>query len=219
MKDTYNKGGFDNYRWRNKMKYRIVSEKLLESVISFIGDIQLSAAEEHDYVLVDYCNSVIDDLLNCDRAIVKGKIKPDDKSKNEDTFMKDNGYYDPYNFGRFSPDEMKYLYDSFKRISDELSKSDKSKSNKFKKSISKKDKDEIIEEINRPKKFNELSLKQIKDYLINEPDLTDEERFELYYDEHRRLQKEKEYKNSESLDTMLKDLGIGKAKKNDKKRR
>ena len=201
------------------MKYRIVSEKLLESVISFIGDIQLSAAEEHDYVLVDYCNSVIDDLLNCDRAIVKGKIKPDDKSKNEDTFMKDNGYYDPYNFGRFSPDEMKYLYDSFKRISDELSKSDKSKSNKFKKPISKKDEDEIIKEINRPKKFNELSLKQIKDYLINEPDLTDEERFELYYDEHRRLQKEKEYKNSESLDTMLKDLGIGKAKKNDKKRR
>jgi hypothetical protein len=115
--------------------------------------------------------------------------------------------------------EMKYLYDSFKRISDELSKSDKSKSNKFKKPISKEDKDNIIKEINRPKKFNELSLKQIKNYLINEPDLTDEERFELYYDEHRRLQKEKEYKNSHSLDKMLKDLKIGKAKNNDKNKR
>mgnify|MGYP000647452783 CR=1 FL=1 len=206
MKDTYSKGGFDNIRWRNKMKYRIVSEKLLESVISFIGDIQLSAAEEHDYVLVDYCNSVIDDLLNCDRAIVKGKIKPDDKPKNNtDTqFMKDNGYYDPYDFGRFSPDEMKYLYDSFKRISEQLggNKEDKKKTeNKSKKTKPtfepfKPSLEDIVEH---------MSLEEIKDYLINEPELTDNERFELYYDEReRRKPKEKGL----SYNQLLKKSGL-----------
>ena len=199
---------------KNK-KFRIVSEKLLDNLITFIGDIQLSAAEENDYVLVDYCNTVIDELVHCDRAIVKGKIPPKD---NPEKFMKDEGYYNPYEFGKFSPEEMKYLYDSFKRISEQLEgKSKEKKSNKSKKQKTEFD---VMEFKQFKPSLNDIAphmtLSEIKDYLINEPDLTDEERFDLYYEEHRRIQKEKEYKNSESLDKMLKGLGIAPAK-NDKK--
>ena len=49
--------------------------------------------------------------------------------------------------------------------------------------------------------------------LKDDPELTDNERFELYYEEHRRVQKEKERikqekNNAGSLDDICKDLGI-----------
>ena len=45
-----------------------------------------------------------------------------------------------------------------------------------------------------------------KDYLLDDESLTNQERFELYYDEHRRVQKQKERKKSKPLNKMLKDL-------------
>ena len=57
-----------------------------------------------------------------------------------------------------------------------------------------------------------MSLGEIKEYLLDDPELTDEERFELYYQEHDRInqekQRKKEEKNSTSYDKMLKDLGL-----------
>ena len=55
-----------------------------------------------------------------------------------------------------------------------------------------------------------MSLEEIKEFLLDDPELTDEERFELYYDEHCRVQREKEKKKNKgvSYKKMLKDLGI-----------
>ena len=53
-----------------------------------------------------------------------------------------------------------------------------------------------------------MSLDEIKEFLLDDPDLTTKEAFDLYYDEHERVQKEKERKNAKSLDEVLKDLGI-----------
>ena len=36
-----------------------------------------------------------------------------------------------------------------------------------------------------------MSLEEIKEFLLDDPELTTEEAFELYYDEHKRVQKEK----------------------------
>ena len=36
-----------------------------------------------------------------------------------------------------------------------------------------------------------MSLDEIKEMLLDDPELSDHERFELYYDEHCRVQKEK----------------------------
>jgi hypothetical protein len=53
-----------------------------------------------------------------------------------------------------------------------------------------------------------MSLKEIEKYLIDDPELSNYERFELYCDERDRVQAEEEAKNAQSLDDMLDDLGI-----------
>ena len=55
-----------------------------------------------------------------------------------------------------------------------------------------------------------MSLEEIKEYLLEDDELTDEERFDLYYEEHRRVQEEK---NSMSYDELLKSSGLTPPKK------
>ena len=49
------------------------------------------------------------------------------------------------------------------------------------------------------------SLEEIQDFLKDDPELSDEERFELYYDEHCRIQNKKD---SISYEQLLKGAGI-----------
>ena len=74
-----------------------------------------------------------------------------------------------------------------------------------------------------------MSLDEIKDYLIDDDELTNEERFDLYYGEHRREQRKKERKRlrrgAKPLDDIMKELGLTYSngsqtlnKKNDKKK-
>ena len=44
--------------------------------------------------------------------------------------------------------------------------------------------------------------------LKDDPELTDNERFELYYDERERMKEREKLKKSQTLDEMLKDLNI-----------
>ena len=57
-----------------------------------------------------------------------------------------------------------------------------------------------------------MSLDEIKEYLLDDPELTPQERFDLYYDEHLREQRKKERRRLErgakSLDTIMKELDI-----------
>jgi len=54
-----------------------------------------------------------------------------------------------------------------------------------------------------------MSLNEIKDYLLEDEELTAEERFELYYEEHRRVEDTKSKKRAKKqMKTMLKNLGI-----------
>ena len=64
-------------------------------------------------------------------------------------------------------------------------------------STSSKIKDELIQKV---------PLKEIKQFLLDDPELTNEERFELYYQEHRRVQDEKN--GNKEFNKMLKDLKI-----------
>ena len=50
-----------------------------------------------------------------------------------------------------------------------------------------------------------MSLDEIKEYLLEDEELTDEERFDLYYEEHRRVQEEK---NSMSYEELLRKSGV-----------
>ena len=58
-----------------------------------------------------------------------------------------------------------------------------------------------------------MSLEEIKEFLLDDPDLTTEEAFDLYYEEHDRVQKEKERKQMKTLDQICKELGINYSEK------
>ena len=55
-----------------------------------------------------------------------------------------------------------------------------------------------------------IPLKEIKSILINDPELTNKERFDLYYDEYLRVKKESALEKIKPLDVILKELGIDK---------
>ena len=50
-----------------------------------------------------------------------------------------------------------------------------------------------------------MSLEEIEEYLLDDPELSDAERFELYYEERERI---KNAKNSMSYDELLKKTGL-----------
>ena len=65
---------------------------------------------------------------------------------------------------------------------------------------------------NIDKVVGHMSLQDIKDMLLDDDTLTNEERMDLYYEEHLRVQKEKEEKRlvrgAKPLDEIMKDLGL-----------
>ena len=58
------------------------------------------------------------------------------------------------------------------------------------------------------------SLEEVRDMLLDDPELTPTERFDLYYEEHERVQKEKAIKESKSLNVILKQLNLTPPKDN-----
>ena len=62
-----------------------------------------------------------------------------------------------------------------------------------------------------------MSLDEIEEYLLDDPELTNEERFDLYYEERERIRLQKEAKKAAkgamSYDEMLKDIGLSKPPK------
>ena len=58
--------------------------------------------------------------------------------------------------------------------------------------------------------LNYMSLEEVKKYLLEDSELTDEERFELYYQEHERVKNESV--SAGTLDEICKQIGIGRYK-------
>ena len=52
------------------------------------------------------------------------------------------------------------------------------------------------------------TLPEIEEFLKDDPELTNNERFELYYEEHQRVQKQKHDKKAKSLNQICKELNI-----------
>ena len=57
-----------------------------------------------------------------------------------------------------------------------------------------------------------MSLDEIKEYLLDDEELSNEERFDLYYSEHQREQRKKERKRlkrgAKPIDDIMKELGL-----------
>tara|TARA_Y100000310_G_scaffold83385_1_gene80081 strand:- start:237 stop:824 length:588 start_codon:yes stop_codon:yes gene_type:complete len=194
-----------------KRKYKIISEELMKNLVSFLDEIQFDAVTNHDkdsIHKVNFCNWAISELINSYDA----RIKKNNNKKSRNEYIEET-FFD-WNLPDMSDDEFEKLVDTFDNFlrawEKEYYKDNFKKKPRKRKS---KPKSPNIKDV-----AEYMSLNEIKEYLLYDEDLTDEERFELYYEEHLREKEQKKYKGSKSLDKLLKELGIAPASKNNPKK-
>ena len=190
-----------------KKKYKLISEDLQKNLVEFLDEIQFEAASNKDKESmhkINFCSWAINELLESFDAYVKGN---ENKKSREDyvdeTFM-------DWNLPEMSEEDYNKLVDQvdnfLKGWEKEYKKSSKKKSTKQPKSNSKpkpQSKEKFVPPLNDIAEY--MSLEEIKEYLLEDDELTDEERFDLYYEEHRRVQDEK---NSMSYEELLRKSGV-----------
>ena len=189
-------------------KYKILSEETIKNLIDFLDEIQFDAAKEgttEDMQKVNFCNFIIGELLNAQNIIDINDSKKKKKKKSRDDII-DEHFID-WVLPDMTDTEFEKLIENFDNFLKGWEKeyNKKSKNNKSDKSEDKSDKN------NKRKKFIETcSLDEIRDMLLDDPELTDHERFDLYYEEWDRVQKEKI--PSYTLDELLKGTKIIRSK-------
>ena len=194
-----------------RKKYKIIEEDLVNNLVSFLDEIQFDAAKENNKEsmhIVNFCSWAISELLNS----YDGFLKYDNRKSNKDTTGKksrdeyiEETFMD-WNFPDMTEEDYEKLVDQFdaflKGWEREYYKKPQKKVKK-KKQTFKPHLEDVAEY---------MTLDEIKEMLLDDPELTDNERFDLYYEEHCRVQKAKERKKQEKkaqpLDKVLKDLDI-----------
>ena len=195
-----------------KKKFKLISEDLQKNLIDFLDEIQFDAAtdgnDKESMHKINFCTWAINELLESFDAYVKST----DSKKSRQDYV-DETFMD-WNLPEMDDEEYEKLVDQFDSFLKGWEK-EYNKKNPQKKNKKQTRKDLREDRFNRPhiEDINQyMSLDEIKEYLLDDPELTDEERFELYYQEHDRVQKEKqrkkELKNSVSYDQMMKELGL-----------
>ena len=188
-----------------KNRYILIPKDLQKNLIEFLDDIQIDAAKNNtheDMHLVNYCSWAIEELLNGFDAKFNDKKPPQKKSRDQyldETFM-------DWNLPKMDDEEYNKLVDQVDGFLRAWEKGYKKKN--------KEDEDfEPIQDKNFKPRLEDVaeycSLEEIEEMLLDDPELTPEERFELYYEEHDRVQRKKSKKRAKKeMGKMLKGLGI-----------
>ena len=188
-----------------KNRYILIPKDLQKNLIEFLDDIQIDAAKNNtheDMHLVNYCSWAIEELLNGFDAKFNDKKPPQKKSRDDyldETFM-------DWNLPEMDDEEYNKLVDQVDGFLRAWEKGYKKKN--------KEDEDfEPIQDKNFKPRLEDVaeycSLEEIEEMLLDDPELTPEERFELYYEEHDRVERKKQYiKAEKEMSKMLKGLGI-----------
>ena len=186
-------------------KYKIITLDLQKSLIEFLDEIQFDAAKEgtpEEMQKVNFCNYAIKELLNSFDGYLKDLPSKDNKpqKKSRDQYV-DETFMD-WNLPEMTDEEYEKLVDQFDAFLRGWEK-EYNKNNPKKKPIKERPKKEFKPHIDDVAEY--CSLEEIEEMLKDDPELTDNERFELYYDEReRRKPKEKGY----SYNQLLKSTGI-----------
>ncbi len=192
-----------------KKRYKLISEDLMKNIIEFLDEIQFDAASSGDAESmhkVNFCNFVINELMESYDAYIKDKPsgkKPQKKSR--DTYV-DETFMD-WNLPEMSDEEYEKLVDQFDAFLRGWEKkyNEKNKNNSKKKPIQERPYKPHVDDI-----MEWCDLSEIAEFLKDDPELSDQERFELYYDEReRRKPKEKGL----TYNQLLKGAGIKNTKK------
>jgi hypothetical protein len=192
MKDKFNK------------KYIIITKDLHENLIEFLDEIQFDIAGDNDKESmhkVNFISWAINELLNSYEAFFP-KQKKSRQDYVDETFM-------DWNLPEMSDEDYNKLVDQvdnfLKGWEKEYNKNKPKKKTKSKKSTKSKvqSKEKFVPPFEDIAEY--MSLDEIKEYLLEDEELTNEEAFDLYYEEHRRVQEEK---NSMSYEELLKKSGL-----------
>jgi len=187
-------------------KYILITKDLHKSLIEFLDEVQFDIAANTDkdsMHKVNFISWAIGELVNSFEAFIPQKKSREDYV--DETFM-------DWNLPEMNDEDYNKLVDQvdgfLKGWEKEYKKKSKKKSTKQPKSNSKQktkpqSKEKFVPPLNDIAEF--MSLDEIKEYLLEDDELTDDERFDLYYEEHCRVQEEK---NSMSYDELLKKSGL-----------
>ena len=183
-------------------KYILITKDLHNSLIEFLDEIQFDIAGNTDkdsMHKVNFISWAIGELVNSFEAYFPKKKSREDYV--DETFL-------DWNLPEMNEEDYNKLVDQvdgfLKGWEKEYKKKSKKKSTKDTKSNSKpQSKEKFVPPLNDIAEF--MSLEEIKEYLLEDDELTDEERFDLYYEEHRRVQEEK---NSMSYEELLRKSGV-----------
>ena len=195
-------------------KYKIITTDLQKNLIEFLDEIQFDAAKEgstEDMHKVNFCTWAINELLNSFDGYLKDKPTDDKKppsKKSRDQYV-DETFMD-WNLPEMSDEEYEKLVDQFDAFlrgweKEYYKKNPKNKPTKKRERFNRPRIDDISEY---------MSLDEIKEYLLDDPELSDNERFELYYDERERR---REAETGISYEELFKNTGITPPNKSNKK--
>jgi len=200
MKDKFNK------------KYIIISKDLQKNLIEFLDEIQFDSVSDNDkdkLHKVNFCNWAINELIGSYEAYFPKETKPQKKSR--DQYL-DETFFD-WNLPELDDEEYEKLVDQVDGFLRAWEKNYTKGDKKSKPTKERKDNPNYKSKKPYVPPFEDvaeyMSLNEIKDYLLEDEELTAEERFELYYEEHRRVEDTKSKKRAKKqMKTMLKNLGI-----------
>ena len=201
------------------MKYRLISNDTIKNLIEFLDEVQFDAAGNNtneDMQKVNFCNWAINELINSYNVMTtkdfrKSKDDPKKPNKKSRDDYVDETFMD-WNLPDMSDEEYEKLVDQFDAFLRGWEKE------YYKKNPKKKPKQKRKEKEFKPRfedTVEHCSLEEIRDMLLDDPELTDEERFELYYEEHKRVKNEEK---SYTLDEICKQVGIKRYKEPPKKK-
>ena len=188
-------------------KYIIISKDLQKNLIQFLDEVQFDAAKEktnEDLHKVNFCSYAIKELLNGWDAHFRDKPKkggPQKKSRDQyvdETFM-------DWNLPEMSDEEYEKLVDQFDAFLRGWEKEYNKKHPKNPTPERQAFNPPHIEDV-----AEYMSLDEVKDYLLSDDELSDEEAFDLYYDERERR---REKKTGLTYEQLLKGAGIKTSKK------
>ena len=196
-----------------KNKYILITKDLQKNLIDFLDEVQLEAAKlntSEKMHIVNFCSFAIEELLSGLDAELKKKSKPQKKTRDQyldETFM-------DWNLPEMDDEDYEKLVDQFDAFLKAWEK-EYGKDNPQKKTKKQTRKDLRKDSFHRPHiedVSDYMSLDEIKDYLLDDSELTDDERFDLYYEEHLREQRKKERKRrrrgAKPLDKIMEELGL-----------
>ena len=192
--------------WRDIMKYKLIPEDIVKNMIDFLDEQQFEAAKDNPTTNVEalhkinFCNWMITELLNSNDGFDNNQVVRFNIKSSDDKDLKDKDW-----------DKIIKSFDNFFKGWDIAYRAKEDALNDNDNQKKKKPKPKKQDENWRPhlEDVSEYcSLEEIEEFLKDDPELTDNERFELYYEERERIKKKEEAEKGFSLDDMCKDLGI-----------